>query len=209
MNNFTFHFIRRIRIWLFIVSSICLLSCSDTSLKTLSFDAKIMAFGDSLTVGKGVPKQYSYPSILASLTQLEVINAGISGETTQEGLLRFNFLLEKHQPDLIILLEGGNDILRNQNPVNTKDNLAAMIKQAQARSIDIILLGVPQKKLFSSSASFYNELADEYNLVFDGNIISELMRTPSAKSDAVHFNQKGYRLLAERVLELIQENSAL
>ncbi len=186
-----------------------LMSCSKPGLSPLPLDAKILAFGDSLTAGKGVAIENSYPSVLAELTYLEVINAGISGETTSQGVKRFESMINQHQPDLLILIEGGNDILRNQNLAKAKQNLANMIEYAQTQSIQIILIGVPQKKLFSSSAPFYQELADEYQLVFDGDIIASLMRTPSAKSDAVHFNEKGYRMLAQRLYELMHENRAL
>ena len=71
------------------------------------------------------------------------------------------------------------------------------------------MIGVPQKSLFSKSSGFYQELADEYQLVFDDNIVSSLLKSPSLKSDSVHFNQQGYKELAERVYEILQENGAI
>ncbi|TRX55721.1 arylesterase [Thalassomonas sp. M1454] len=189
---------------------LCLVqSCNNAKLSPLPYSAKILAFGDSLTFGKGVNKNQSYPTVLADLTGLTVINAGVSGETTEQGLLRLPGLLDKHQPDLVILLEGGNDILRNINLSKTKTNLALMIESMHARGIEVVLIGVPQKSLFSSSADLYQELADEYQLVFDKNIISSLLKTPALKSDSVHFNQQGYRKLAERVSEILQDNGAI
>lgn len=186
-----------------------IISCGQQGLNALPFDAKILAFGDSLTAGKGVSEQFSYPTILSKLTGLEVINSGISGELTAQGLQRLPKVLAEYSVDLMILLEGGNDILRNTDTQITKTNLNEMIKLAKAQDIQVVLLGVPQKSLFSNSADLYHELAQQHNIPFDDSIIASLMRSPSLKSDSVHFNQQGYAKLAERVFELLQDNGAL
>ena len=109
----------------------------------------------------------------------------------------------------MILLEGGNDILRNQNLAQAQANLAAMIELAHARNIQVVLIGVPEKSLFSSSAPMYKALAEKYQLVFDGEVIARLQKSPSLKSDHVHFNEAGYRQLAETIYALLQENGAI
>ncbi|GAA3919285.1 GDSL-type esterase/lipase family protein [Litoribacillus peritrichatus] len=102
-----------------------LVGCSDTKqLSPLSTDDTILAFGDSLTYGVGAKNGKTYPEVLSELTGIQVINAGVSGETTSKGILRFSDVLDEHQPQLIILLEGGNDVLRNHPPSQTKSNLA-------------------------------------------------------------------------------------
>lgn len=186
-----------------------LLSCSGERLPKLEQGATILAFGDSLTAGVGVNSVDSYPTKLAELTNLKVINAGVSGETTRQGVSRFKELIDEHYPDLIILLEGGNDILRNYPASETKANLANMIAYALEKQIPIVLIGVPKKSLFSSSASFYGELAEEYQLVFDDSSISEIIKNPSLKSDSVHFNKAGYQKLADRIYRLLKSNGAV
>lgn len=186
-----------------------LAGCGSSKLEPLQPDSVILAFGDSLTAGVGTEKAYSYPSVLERLSGIKVINAGISGETTAEGLRRFSAVLNEHSPDLLILIEGGNDILRNNNKAETKQNLEQMIQLAMARNIQVVMLGVPEKSLFSSSAPFYVELAEKYDLVFDGQIIGSLMRSPSKKSDAVHFNREGYYEMAQTIYDLLQDNGAL
>jgi len=198
-----------IRIQIIFLALVLLFGCSENQLPKLYDDATILAFGDSLTMGVGVKSDQSYPSILSELTNLQVINSGISGEVTSEGLIRLQKILETQQPDLIILLEGGNDILRNHSFSEIKNNLARMILLAKKNNIPIILIGVPQKKLFSDVAPFYRELAEEFDLVFDDEIIADLMRDKSMKSDSVHFNQLGYKKLAERVYQLIGANGGL
>lgn len=187
----------------------CITGCEKKQLPTLNSNATVVAFGDSLTYGIGANKDFSYPQILAELTGLNIINAGISGETTSEGVKRFATVLEKYNPELVILLEGGNDILRNHPAATTRKNLAQMIEMAQAQQIPVILIGVPEKKLFSSSAPFYAELAEEYQLVFDGEIISSLLKNSKYKSDPIHFNAQGYRQFALRIMNLLEENGGL
>jgi len=184
-------------------------SCSDNKLSLLEPGDKILAFGDSLTFGVGSKKGKSYPSYLSELTGLEVINAGISGEVTGQGVKRFKDVLLDSQAGLVILMEGGNDILRNNNLAQTKSNLAAMIQTAKDLQVQVILIGVPEKKLFSDSASLYFELAEEHNLVFDGEILGSLLRNNQYKSDPIHLNSAGYEKFAERIVELLRENGAL
>ena len=191
---------------------ITLQACDNTTqtLFQIPVNGTILAFGDSLTVGKGVDRKHSYPSVLSALTGKKVINAGVSGETTRAGLQRFEEVIIKSKPDLIILLEGGNDILRNHNMRQTKHNLATMIDLASSHGIQLVLIGVPAKALISSgSAQLYEELAEEKNLVFESDLISDLLHDPSYKSDSVHFNQEGYKKMAENIHALLIENGAL
>nr|WP_305909554.1 GDSL-type esterase/lipase family protein [Methylomarinum sp. Ch1-1]MDP4522473.1 GDSL-type esterase/lipase family protein [Methylomarinum sp. Ch1-1] len=81
-------------------------------LNKLPTEAVILAFGDSLTYGTGASPQRNYPSVLSQLTGLQVINAGIPGEISRNGRKRLPDILDKQQPDLLILIHGGNDILR-------------------------------------------------------------------------------------------------
>ena len=187
-----------------------LCACAESkSLTPLASDDVILAFGDSLTVGVGAAESLAYPAVLARLTDRSVISAGVSGEETSQGLKRLPSVLDEVQPNLVILLEGGNDILRNRNLQQTKNNLAKMIELIQDRGIELILVGVPEKKLFSDVAPFYQELANEYELVFAEDNLSDLLRNNEYKSDPVHLNQQGYRLLAESFHELLVEHGAL
>ena len=94
--------------------------CDTKHASILSDNARILAFGDSLTYGTGAQKGEDYPSVLASLTGLEIINAGIPGEVSSDGLKRLPNLLDEHQPDLLILVHGGNDILKNSPEANLR-----------------------------------------------------------------------------------------
>lgn len=200
--------IRPINVILVLAAALFLVGCSSSKLEPLESGDVIVAFGDSLTVGVGAHSENSYPSVLAGLSGFEVVNAGVSGETTGEGLKRLPQVLDEYSPSLLILLEGGNDILRNKPYDQIERNLDNMISEAKSRGVQVVLIGVPEKKLFSSSAPFYKKLAEKHDLVFESKLVSGLMRSPSKKSDTVHFNKAGYAHMAEAIHDLLLENGA-
>lgn len=182
---------------------LCLLlaACGEPGFRPLAAGETILAFGDSLTEGRGVSPAQSYPSVLASLSGHPVINGGVSGELSQAGRARLPALLAEHRPALVILLEGGNDMLRGSGEGALKANLAAMIEAVQGSGAQVLLVAVPRKSLFADGAPLYGELAQQYGLVLDNDSLGELLRTPGLKSDAVHLNAQGYGALAERLLQ--------
>ncbi|MDO9267202.1 MAG: GDSL-type esterase/lipase family protein, partial [Sulfurimonas sp.] len=117
-------------------------SKSNLSYIELKRDATILAFGDSITYGYGVMQKDSYPSQLQKKTGLRVINAGISGEESLEGLQRLSTLLV-NKPDLVILCHGGNDILRKRSDEKLKTNLIEMINLIKKSGAKVLLVGVP------------------------------------------------------------------
>jgi len=165
----------------------------------------VVAFGDSLTHGTGAPEGQSYPDVLGELLGVRVINAGIPGETTSEGLKRLPEVLDTYQPQLVILCEGGNDFLRRHNQKRLFDNLAEMIEKIQTSGADVILVGVPQLGLMVSTHPDYLRLAEAYNIPYEVNIVSDLLTDREHKSDTIHPNATGYRLMAEAIHEVIVE----
>ncbi|QJT28462.1 arylesterase [Aeromonas media] len=190
---------------------LCLLlaACGEPGFRPLAAGETILAFGDSLTEGRGVNPAQSYPSVLASLSGHPVINGGVSGELSRAGRARLPGLLADHRPALVILLEGGNDILHGSGEGALKANLAAMIEAVQGSGAQVLLVAVPRKSLFADGAPLYGELAEQYGLVLDNDSLGELLRTPGLKSDAVHLNAQGYGALAERLHRLLQARGAL
>jgi len=176
----------------------------------LSQEAIILAFGDSLTYGTGASKGANYPSVLSTLSTHTVINAGISGEISSNGLSRLPALLDKHQPELLTLIHGGNDMLRKIPQQETSSNLKQMINEAQQRNIKVVMLGVPKFNLFLlSSAEIYQQVAEEYKVPVDLESLSHILSDNALKSDMIHPNDQGYRLMAENIYELLVEAGAL
>ena len=180
--------------------------CDSTPpIRALAPEAVILAFGDSLTHGTGAPVGQSYPDVLASLLGRKVINAGVPGEISADGRERLPATLESYQPDLLILCHGGNDFLRRLDRDITTGNLQAMIEQAKARGVDVVLIGVPQFGFVLDPPKFYAELAEQHHTPYEGEILADLLSDRSLKSDTIHPNADGDRLLAEAVCELIEK----
>jgi len=198
---------------IFISCCFLLTSCgSETEpvYSSLPANAVILAFGDSLTYGTGVGENDSYPAILESLTGLTVINAGIPGEVSSKGLNRLPELLDKHNPSLLILIHGGNDILRKLSHTGLKNNLIEMIGEAKKREIPIIMLGVPRFGILSlKSHKVYEEVVAAENIPADLDALPEIIGNDSLKSDRVHPNKEGYRLMAEAIFALLKESGAI
>lgn len=191
---------------------ILLAGCSKSAppLSRLAETDVILAFGDSLTYGTGVSKEMSYPSILASRISRTVINEGIPGELSADGLLRLPGLLNEHKPALVILCHGGNDFLRKQPLDQLEENLKQMIQLAKESGAEVMLIGVPQPKLLMlSDAEVYAKIAKEMNLPYVENALSEILSESALKSDAVHPNAQGYQQLAEFVETALLDAKAI
>ena len=197
--------------WLAFGLALLLAACSTSvpSIAHLSPDAKILAFGDSLTYGTGAGREQSYPAVLEHLTGRHVVNAGVPGEITQQGLKRLPRLLDEVQPELLVLCHGGNDILHKKDLDAAADNLRQMIRAAQSRNIAIVLIGVPKPGFLLSSADFYEEIAQEFNIPYEGEILADIESETSLKADTIHPNGNGYQVLAEAVFELLKKSGAI
>ncbi len=178
-------------------------------LAPLDAQSRILAFGDSLTYGTGADAEHSYPAQLSMLTAARVINAGLPGETSAAGLRRLAQLLRQHQPQLLILWHGGNDILRRMPMANTVSNLQAMIDMARMQNIDVVLIGVPQFGLFLSTAEFYTRLAKRNHIPIDDNMLGKILRQPALRSDHIHPNAEGYALMAQAIADLLTSAGAI
>ncbi len=183
---------------------------SDLKLGRLDSDARILAFGDSLTYGTGADKAQSYPAVLQELIGRQVINAGIPGETTAQGLERLPGVLDQTSPALVILCLGGNDMLRRQDRARMKQNLGAMIELIRERGIPVVLLGVPEPKLIGlTTEASYLQLAAQYDLLLEAAIIPDVLGDKARKSDQIHPNSAGYADMATAVAKLLQKAGAI
>lgn len=190
---------------------IALAACSPAppTLPPLPADGLILAFGDSLTYGTGAGPEDSYPAVLERLSGRRVMNAGVPGEVSRDGLRRLPALLDRHDPALLILCHGGNDMLRRRSMEELGANLRAMIDAARERGVPILLLGVPDPGILLSSPRLYQDIARDYELPFDGKVLPEILGKNALKSDHVHPNAQGYALLAQRIHELLAKTGAL
>ena len=182
---------------------------SSPQLPLLSADATILAFGDSLTAGSGAGDAESYPEVLAQLTGHKVVNGGVPGEFSARGVERLPGLLEQVRPALLILCHGGNDLLARQSHQIIADNLRIMIRAAAERGVPVLLVAVPSPDLMLTPPDLYADVSKEFNIPLESEALSRILGKSSLKSDYVHPNGAGYRLLAEAVAKLLKKSGAI
>jgi len=184
--------------------------CGDKAkLSRLPGDAVVLAFGDSLTHGTGAAENESYPAQLEKLIGRRVVRAGVPGEVTAQALERLPAALDEHAPRLLLLCIGGNDFLRRLGNQQAEANVRAMVRLARGRGVDVMLIGTPQPGFSVTPPEFYAGIAREFALPYEEGIIGEVLRDPSLKSDQIHPNARGYRLIAERVAAGLRKSGAI
>ena len=178
----------------------------ESNIKALNPQDTILAFGDSLTYGYNAKPNESYPTILSHLSGIKVINAGVPAESSGDGLRRLPKLLEDKNIKLMILFFGGNDIMQGVSMSELKTNLKTIIKRAKQKQIQVLLISVPNLSLFGLSAlNLYDEVAKEENVPLLSGMLAEILEQPSLKSDQIHPNALGYKLMAEKIYEKLKE----
>ena len=175
---------------------------------------RIVAFGDSLTAGFGVSPDDAYPGQLARWLReqglaYEVINAGVSGETSAGGLRRVDWIL-KTQPRLVILELGANDGLRGQPLKETYENLKGIIESLQAKGVIVVLAGMRLPLNYGDDyteefSELYERLAKEYEVPFIPFFLEGVATHRHLnQGDGLHPNAKGYSIVVENVWRTLQ-----
>lgn len=184
-------------------------SSKDLSYNTLENNATILAFGDSLTYGFGASSESSYPAIMQSKTGIRVINAGVNGELSREGLKRLPKFL-KQKPDLVILCHGGNDILQNLSKEQLKINLLEMIRQIKKSGSEVLLVGVPDFSVIGfDTLSIYDDVAKESGVMYEDEVLRYIELHRALKSDYIHPNDKGYEMMADTFIKILKTHQLL
>ncbi len=169
----------------------------------------IVAFGDSLTYGIGANEAESYPAVLAQIINRTVVRAGVPGEVTSGGLARLESVIEEHRPALMIVGLGGNDMLRKLDEAEIKANLRQILQTIKGRGISVVLFGVPRPALITSAPEFYEELAKELGIPYEGKIVTDVLYQRELKADPIHPNARGYRKMAEAIADLLKKAGAI
>ncbi len=175
---------------------------------------KIVAFGDSLTAGYGLEPSQSYPSLLqqkldADGFQYEVVNAGVSGDTSAGGLRRIDWSLEGDVRVLILEL-GANDFLRVQPVANTRKNLSAIIERCQERNVRVLLAGMltptnAGDEYQRQVAELFPALAKEYDVPLIPFFLENVaMIEDLNQQDRVHPNAAGTKIVADNVYRYLK-----
>jgi acyl-CoA thioesterase-1 len=176
--------------------------------------ARIAVLGDSLTAGLGVAKAASYPSLLqehidAVGLDYEVVNAGVSGDTSAGGLARLDWALDGDVRVLVVAL-GGNDGLRGLPAAELEDNLAQIIERAQARGITVILAGMEAPPNYGrdyivSFHKVYPALAAKYHVALVPFLLQGVAGDETLNQrDGIHPTAAGARIVADNVWAVLK-----
>lgn len=171
---------------------------------------KIVAFGDSLTAGFGLAEPESYPYLLQEKLRsegfdYEVINAGVSGDTSLGGLERADWVLEQERVEILILELGANDLLRGMPVDRMKKNLATIIEKAQAKNVKVLLCGMVAPPAMGSDyerdfRNAFPDLADKYKVAFLPFLLEGIaLKKELNQADGIHPNAEGTRLMTENI----------
>lgn len=189
-----------------ILSAIFFIFGRDKEIKNYpSSGTHIIAFGDSLVQGVGATDENNnFVSLLSKKIGKPIINLGVSGNTTADGLERLDEI-DRYKPKVVLLLLGGNDYLKKIPQETTFSNLEKIIKDLQGRGAVVILLGVKGSLLGDKFESSFEELSDKYSTAYVSNVLDGLFANSKYMSDAIHPNDLGYQMIANRVYPVLSE----
>ena len=180
--------------------------------KSVTAKPKIVAFGDSLTAGFGLEETESYPYLLqqklnAEGYNYEVVNAGVSGDTSMGGLERIDWTLENDGVQILILELGANDLLRGLSPAKMKDNLDKIIRKAKAKNVKVLLCGMLAPPTLGADyqrdfANAFPDLADKYKVAYLPFLLDTIaMKKELNQADGIHPNAQGTKIMTDNVLK--------
>ncbi|HVF47529.1 MAG TPA: arylesterase [Pyrinomonadaceae bacterium] len=183
--------------------------------KVTATRSKIIALGDSLTAGFGISERESYPYLLqeklnADGYDFEVINAGISGDTTLGGLERSDWVLEHENAKILILALGANDMLRGIPVPKMKQNLDKIIRKAKAKGMKVLLCGMLPAPTMGAQyqrdyTAAFPDLATEHKLVFMPFLLENVaLRRELNLADGVHPNAAGAKVMADNIYKVLK-----
>lgn len=165
----------------------------------------IIAFGDSLTAGYGAASGEDYPAGLARVTDTEILNAGVSGDTTESALARVEQDVLMQDPRIVLVGLGGNDYLRGVPIEATEANLRTIIRSIQDEGAMVVVLGFRFPGFRGNYEEMYERVAEEERCLLIPDLLDGILSRPELKSDAIHPNGRGYQLMAERVAEPFED----
>jgi len=192
-----------------------LVCCTSEASKNKSY--KVLAFGDSLTAGYRLPANESYPAQLEQLLiqdgyKVQITNAGVSGDTSEQGLRRVDWALKDTKYDIVLLCLGANDGLRQLSTKNLEENLIKTIEKFQASGAKVLLLGMQlPPNLFrgyrTEFEAVFKRVADQKKIPFMPFLLEGVAANSNFNlDDQIHPNKAGYEVIAKKVKEFLKSN---
>jgi len=178
--------------------------CAKYEIKNIDSQGKnIICFGNSITFGYGVQTGEDFPSQLAKKLDIPVINAGKDGDTSSDALGRLEEDVLEKEPLLVIIEFGGNDFLKKIPLSITLENINKMVEKILAKKAMVALVDISTEMLLTDYYSRYKRLAKNKGLIFIPRLLKGIITNPQLKSDFIHPNAGGYKIIAERIYQII------
>ncbi len=165
---------------------------------------KIIVFGDSLVEGVGATTGYDLVSLIEQRTGRETINYGKSGNTTRDALERVDHAMAEKAGVVMIIL-GGNDVLKKIPKEETFQNLEHMIDSFQKNGSVVVLVGIRSGVVGDGRGDDYRDLAKRKGAVYVSDILQDVFGQREYMFDAVHPNNAGYAIIADRLVPIIAD----
>ncbi len=165
----------------------------------------IIAFGDSLVSGAGTTSGGDFVSRLSHRLNVPIINAGRNGDTTESGLARLDRAVLSRSPKIVIVLLGGNDFLRRMPKEHTFKNLATIVERIRQRGSAVILVGISVGLVSDDYEDGYEKIARSASAGLVPDILSGIIGRTDLMADAIHPNDRGHEMIADRLEPLLKE----
>lgn len=182
--------------------------------QAIASGATVLALGDSLTAGVGASAETAYPAVLQRLTGWNIVNAGVSGDTSTGALQRLPMLLQQHRPALMIVSIGGNDFLRRQSASTTRANVRQICADAKAGGAQVLLVAIPELTVLAtlgqlSDHAMYEDVANELQIPLHRKGWSGVLADAKLRSDQIHANAAGYELFTLGLVDTLKDTGLL
>lgn len=166
---------------------------------------QILVLGDSITAGYGLEPEQAYPYLLSQKLNLPIVNRGVSGDTTADGLARLSKDILSEKPWIVIIGLGGNDFLKKVPKQLTEQNLKSIISQIQAENAITILLGMNLGLFTDEYKDLYQSLAEETGSYLIPQILKGIIDNPKHRQqDIIHPNAIGQEILADKIAQALK-----
>jgi len=186
------------------VVTLLLAACGQEPVRRPTAGTHIICFGDSLTAGTGASEGMDYPAQLSRRLGKDVINAGVPGDTTADGLSRLKDDVLDQSPRLVLITLGGNDLKNGVSRETAFANLRQIVDRIHATGAVAVIGGIHIPFYGRGYGEAYQQLATETGAVLIESILDDIMGDRALMSDPIHPNDAGYAIMAERFQEAIR-----
>ena len=187
---------------LLLLTAFLCVGCAQKPLNADNPGRTIVAFGDSLTAGYGAADGESFPARLQTMVNMPVINLGVSGDTARAGADRKREIA-RHNPFMVLIEFGGNDLMRGRPFAETQTALEEIVDYVHSLGAIAVLVDTGGNFKMAPYSKMMKQLAQDKGALFVPAIMDGIFYKPQYKSDGIHPNAEGYRLIAGKVYKKI------